>query len=138
MVHADGTERHIHEFKNFTQKGGPITLSNHTLITGTVDITKDGQDLFKGVYIALMIENKSIASIAVDSQATQNHFGGQPIYVVFTSFKDKNGTDLFQSNTSSATATSSVGNALSKAGNTTSSFLGNASKAITGLFNKTK
>jgi hypothetical protein len=142
MVHTDGTERHIHEFKNFkSSTSTPIVLSSHTPIMGTVDITKNGQDMFKGVSLVVMVENRTVASMAVDSHATQSHFGGQPIYVVLTSFKDKNGVEQLQTpstSTSSTSITQTASNGLSSAINSTSSFFSNASKSLSGMFNQTK
>lgn len=117
----------------------PVSLSNTTLISGTVDVMKDGSVQWSNVSAAIMIQNNNVVSIALDSKATSDHFAGQPIYGITTSLTNAQGTQMIQGATTSA---SNIGQTItqgaSNLGSKASSALSNLSSSVQHAFNKTK
>jgi hypothetical protein len=148
MVHIDGTMRHMHELTNFqASEFTSIELSDDgsAFIFGTVDVMTNGEAAWPGASVLIMIENYNVVTIALDSETTENHFHGQPIYGITDSFTDENGEEQIQSATSSAgatttnetsTTTNMTGTA-SDAANETGEFFGNVSEGVQDIFNGT-
>jgi hypothetical protein len=142
MVHIDGTGRHTHDFKNFHAAPNiSVSLSNLTEITGTADITKDGSVQWSNVTVVLMLQNYNVLNIAVSSNATDNHFQGQPIYGITNSLTNSQGTQLIKGATS-ATSISSIGQNVTQGAsnlvNKTGNALNGIGQGIQNLFNGTK
>ncbi|MGC2570100.1 MAG: hypothetical protein WA364_01220 [Candidatus Nitrosopolaris sp.] len=97
MVHADGTDRHTHEFTNFKQVSViPILLDPKGItFIGMMDIKLNGGDKWFGVPVSVAIgKNFNTISVLTNPKYTNDHFMGQSIHGVFTSLKDKYGTEL--------------------------------------------
>jgi hypothetical protein len=97
MVHADGTDRHTHEFTNFKRISViPILLDPKGLtFIGMIDIELNGGYKWFGVPVTITIgKNFNTLYITANPKYTGNHFMGQSIYGVFTSLRDQYGTQL--------------------------------------------
>jgi hypothetical protein len=97
MVHADGTDRHTHEFTNFKRISViPILLDSKGLtFLGMMDIKLNGAYKWFGAPVTITIgKNFNTIYIAPNPKYTDNHFMGQSIYGVFTSLRDQYGTQL--------------------------------------------
>jgi hypothetical protein len=97
MVHTDGTDRHTHEFNNFKRVSViPILLDPKGItFIGMMDIRLNGADKWFGVPVSVAIgKNFNTISIITSPKYTDNHFMGQSIFGVFTSVKDRYGTEL--------------------------------------------
>jgi hypothetical protein len=89
MVHTDGTNRHTHQISNFTlTPAANISLNRtgSTFITGKADIGSNGVTKWKAVPIVILIDRSTTIQILLDSTKTDNHFGGQPINGITTTF----------------------------------------------------
>ena len=98
MVHPDGTDRHTHEFANFKRVSViPILLDPKGVIfIGMMDIKLNGADKWFGVPVSIAIgKNFNTISITTSPKYTDQYVKyGQSIYGVFTSLKDRYGTEL--------------------------------------------
>ena len=98
MVHTDGTDRHTHEFANFKRVSViPILLDPKGItFIGMMDIKLNGTDKWFGVPVSVAIgKNFNTISIATSPKYTDQYVKyGQSIYGVFTSLKDRYGTEL--------------------------------------------
>jgi hypothetical protein len=97
MVHADGTDRHTHQFTDFKRISViPILLDSKGLtFIGMMDIKLNGADKWFGVPVTVTIgKNFNTISITASSKYTNNHFMGQSVYGVLTSLRDQYGTQL--------------------------------------------
>jgi hypothetical protein len=97
MVHADGTDRHTHEFTNFKRISViPILLDSKGLtLIGMMDIKLNGEYKWFGAPVTITIgKNFNTLYITSSPKYTDNHFMGQSIYGVFTSLRDQYGTQL--------------------------------------------
>jgi hypothetical protein len=145
MVHTDGTMRHMHELTNFQASNfTSIELSDDgsAFIFGTVDVMTNGEEAWTGASVLVMIENYNVVTIALDSETTEGHFHGQPIYGITDSFTDENGQEQIQTQTSSAGSTTNetsgnMTDAGSNIANETGEFFGNVSEGVQDIFNGT-
>jgi hypothetical protein len=97
MVHADGSDRHTHEFTNFKRISViPILLDPKGItFIGMMDIKLNGANKWFGVPVTVTIgKNFNSISITASPYYSDNHFMGQPIYGVITSLKDQYGTNF--------------------------------------------
>ena len=97
-VLPDGTRWHSHGLVNFKTDNNNTKIhlngDNSVSIAGTVDITLDGSDAWKGVKTNIIISKGNIISIFLDDLTTGEHFRGQPIYGTVQSIKDGNGNEI--------------------------------------------
>jgi hypothetical protein len=145
MVHTDGTGRHTHELNNFEAANGTIVQLDENgtgTITGSVDVSFDGEEKWSDVTTVITIERHNAISIALESEATEDHFQAQPIYGVVESWLDVNGMQLI---TGAKSAVADAGETLSGAGqnltdsagrlgNQTGEAVQNATNATGGFF----
>jgi hypothetical protein len=97
MVHTDGTGRHTHQLMNFVAANGTLVQLDENgsgAIFGTVDVSLNGSEKWSDANVVVMIERSSAIMISLDSNATDTHFQGQPIYGVVDSWVDVNGREL--------------------------------------------
>ncbi len=83
----DGTKPHMHQITNFKPSNKrPIELTSNSssLINGTADIEINGQVVWKGAHISIMIFNGSTFMVDPNDKDTDNHFGKQPVYGIVT------------------------------------------------------
>jgi hypothetical protein len=87
---ADGTKSHTHDFQNFVlspDSDGIVMSPNTTLLLeGELDVATNGVIEWEGVPAAIYVGNGQTIAMTVDDEATNSHFGGQPIYGLVTSF----------------------------------------------------
>lgn len=87
---ADGTKSHTHDFQNFVlspDSDGVVMSPNTTLLLeGELDVATNGVIEWEGVPTAIYLGNGQTIAMTVDDEATNSHFGGQPIYGLVTSF----------------------------------------------------
>ena len=97
-VLPDGTRWHSHGLVNLKTDNNNTKIhlngDNSVSIAGTVDITLDGSDAWKGVKTNIIISKGNIISIFLDDLTTGEHFRGQPIYGTVQSIKDGNGNEI--------------------------------------------
>jgi hypothetical protein len=97
-VLPDGTRWHSHGLVNLKTDNNNTKIhlngDNSVSISGTVDITSDGSDAWKGVKTNIIISKGNIISIFLDDLTTGEHFRGQPIYGTVQSIKDGNGNEI--------------------------------------------
>ena len=97
-VLPDGTRWHSHGLVNLKTDNNNTKIhlngDNSVSIAGTVDITLDGSDAWKGVKTHIIISKGNIISIFLDDLTTGEHFRGQPIYGTVQSIKDGNGNEI--------------------------------------------
>ena len=97
-VLPDGTRWHSHGLVNLKTDNNNTKIylngDNSVSISGTVDITLDGSDAWKGVKTNIIISKGNIISIFLDDLTTGDHFRGQPIYGTVQSIKDGNGNEI--------------------------------------------
>ena len=97
-VLPDGTRWHSHGLVNLKTDNNNTKIhlngDNSVSISGTVDITLDGSDAWKGVKTNIIISKGNIISIFLDDLTTGEHFRGQPIYGTVQSIKDGNGNEI--------------------------------------------
>src|SRR5579885_3620000 len=110
MVHTDGSDRHTHTITNFVpdSNAAPMTLNpnGNTTISGKADVSLNGTLKWSGIHTVITIGKMNSISIALDSAATNNHFGGQLIYGVVNSIQQTSGTS--QSATTGTSSSSSI------------------------------
>lgn len=97
MVHTDGTDRHTHEFTNFKRVSVTPILLDPKGITfiGIMDIKLNGIYKWFGVPVSVTIGKNFTISITTSPKYTDQYVEyGQSIYGVFTSLKDRYGTEL--------------------------------------------
>ena len=97
MVHTDGTGRHTHQLMNFVAANGTLVQLDENgsgVIFGTVNVSLNGSEQWSDASVAIMIERSNAIMISLDSNATENHFNGQPIYGTVDSWVDVNGKEL--------------------------------------------
>lgn len=97
MVHTDGTDRHTHEFTNFKRVSVTPILLDPKGITfiGIMDIKLNGIYKWFGVPVLVTIGKNFTISITTSPKYTDQYVEyGQSIYGVFTSLKDRYGTEL--------------------------------------------
>jgi plastocyanin len=90
MFSINGTERHIYELYNFLPKlnnFNHISSSQGNIISGTIDVKLNGEEIWKGINCTLTISKDSIIMILLNSRSTENEFNNQPIYGIMESFK---------------------------------------------------
>lgn len=83
----DGTKLHMHQISNFkstNKKGIELTSNSNLLINGTADIKINGQVIWKGAQISIMIFNGSTFVVDPNDGETDNHFGEQSVYGIVT------------------------------------------------------
>jgi hypothetical protein len=88
---SNGTGVHTHEFRNFRSFGGqqqPITiLPNRTLfLSGVMDVGTNNHLVWKNVQSTISIRGGKTILITVNDAQTNQHFAGQPIFGIVTSF----------------------------------------------------
>jgi hypothetical protein len=97
-VLPDGTRWHSHGLVNLKTDNNNTKIhlngDNSVSIPGTVDITLDGSDAWKGVKTNIIISKGNIISIFLDDLTTGDHFRGQPIFGTVQSIKDGNGNEI--------------------------------------------
>ena len=97
-VLPDGTRWHSHGLVNLKTYNNNTKIhlngDNSVSIPGTVDITLDGSDAWKGVKTNIIISKGNIISIFLDDLTTGDHFRGQPIFGTVQSIKDGNGNEI--------------------------------------------
>lgn len=97
MVHTYGTGRHTHQLMNFEAANGTLVQLDENgsgVVFGTVDVSLNGSEQWSDASVAIMIERSNAIAISLDSNATENHFNGQPIYGTVDSWVDVNGREL--------------------------------------------
>jgi hypothetical protein len=85
----NGTATHTHELQNFRPiNAGKITLQpgNSVFLKGVMDVGTNHRIVWKNVHSTVDIRGGKTITIFVDSKDTNNHFAGQPMYGVVTSF----------------------------------------------------
>lgn len=92
MVHTDGTGRHMHTIGSF-EPVSTMQQNASIFITGSSDITVNGTTQWSQVWVTLIIENNSTLTIGVNTEATENHFRGQPIFGIVESMRDESGNE---------------------------------------------
>src|SRR5919205_956962 len=83
MFSINGTERHIYELYDFRPKlnnFNHISSSQGNIISGTIDVKLNGEEIWKGINCTLTISKDSIIMILLNSRSTENEFNNQPIY----------------------------------------------------------
>jgi hypothetical protein len=140
MVHIDGTGRHTHELSNF-QASNTTTVQlekgGSTFIFGTADVAVNGTVKWTNVGTLIILE-KNVATISLATDATDNHFKGQPIYGIRDSMTDENGNEMIQTTQTSGNATAgNVTQGAQNAANKTGQFLGNVTEGVKDFFNGT-
>ena len=83
----DGTKPHMHQISNLKSTNKePIELTSYgtSLINGTADIKINGQVVWKGAHISVMIVNGSTFILDPNDGETDNHFGRQSVYGIVT------------------------------------------------------
>jgi hypothetical protein len=97
-VLPDGTRWHSHGLVNLKTDNNNTKIhlngDNSVSLAGTVDITLDGSDAWKGAKTNIIISKGNIISIFLDDLTTGEHFRGQPIYGTVQSIKDGNGNEI--------------------------------------------
>ncbi len=88
---SNGTGVHTHEFRNFRSFGGqqqPITIfPNRTLfLSGVMDVGTNNHIVWKNVQSTISIRGGKTILITVNDAQTNQHFAGQPIFGIVTSF----------------------------------------------------
>jgi hypothetical protein len=89
---SSGTTAHTHELINFKPVVGGQAVSleqptnNSIMIKGFTDIGTNNQISWSEVPTTIVINGRKIVSISLDDNATNRHFGGQPILGVVSSF----------------------------------------------------
>jgi len=136
MVHTDGTGRHTHDIANFeVHDAMPVTLNEEgtTFIFGTADISVNGTERWTDADTLITIEKMNAISIVVDSEDSDDHFQGQPIYGVVDSLM-LDGQEMIQT-TSSANQTQTSGNATGQnATDTAGEFVSNLTEGVQDFF----
>lgn len=83
----DGTKPHMHQISNFkstNKKAIELTSNSSLIINGTADIKINGQIVWKGAHISIMIFNGSTFLVDPNDMETDNHFGEQSVYGIVT------------------------------------------------------
>jgi hypothetical protein len=83
----DGTKPHMHQISNFKSTNNkPIELTTNgtSLINGAADIKINGQVVWKGAHISIMIANSNTFILDPNDRDTDNHFGDQSVYGIVT------------------------------------------------------
>ena len=97
-VLPDGTRWHSHGLVNLKTDNNNTKIhlngDNSVSLAGTIDITLDGSDAWKGAKTNIIISKGNIISIFLDDLTTGEHFRGQPIYGTVQSIKDGNGNEI--------------------------------------------
>src|SRR5215472_3876100 len=96
----NGQKWHTHVITNFR----PINITKVSLapnrsasLSGTADVKLNGTSVWNTTKVNLIINKGKTLTINLDSQATSNHFQGQPIYGVVESMKDSTGNEMLKS-----------------------------------------
>jgi len=93
----NGERWHTHVITNFRSTNNTkVNLPNDrsASISGTVDVKLNGTSVWNTTKVNIMINKGKTITINLDSQATGNHFQGQPIYGVVESMKDATGNEM--------------------------------------------
>lgn len=135
MVHTDGSGRHTHDITNFAvHDATSVTLNQEgtTFIFGTASISVNGTEKWTDADTLITIEKMNAISIVVDSEDTDDHFQGQPIYGVVDSLM-LDGQEMIQ--TSGANQTQTSGNATGQnATGTAGEFVSNLTEGVQDFF----
>ena len=88
---ANGSKSHTHEFENFEPIGsddGGISMSpsDSLLLEGEMRVGTNGVFDWEDVPARIYFGNGKTMTVVLDDEATNHHFGRQPIYGLVTSF----------------------------------------------------
>jgi hypothetical protein len=95
----DGERWHTHVITNFKATNNTnvkLSPDKSASISGTVDVKLNGTSVWNTTKVNIMINKGKTITINLDSQATGNHFQGQPIYGVVDSMKDATGNEMLK------------------------------------------
>lgn len=82
---SNGKASHTHEFGNLRAGSGTMQ-GNNIAISGSMDVGTNHRVVWKNVPATISIQGGKTISIAVDDNATNHHFAGQPVFGLVTSF----------------------------------------------------
>lgn len=88
---ADGNKSHTHEFENFEPIGSSndgiiMSPTDSLLLEGEIDVGTNGVFDWEDVPTRIYFGNGKTMTVLLDDEATNSHFGRQPIYGLVTSF----------------------------------------------------